>query len=331
MQCHAASDAVFAASGPSAHFGAGPGGARSATIRLLRHTQRESRRLDPSQSPPLAVVAPAAQSIPLVLASPHSGSVYPESFLAASRLPVATLRRSEDCFVDDLFAAAPRAGAPLLRANFPRSYLDVNREPFELDPGMFRHRLPAYVNHRSARVRSGLGTIPRIAATGAEIYRDKLAWAEAKDRIRRFYIPYHRALNRLLAETRERFGFAILLDCHSMPSAAAESVGGRRADIVLGDCHGSSCGAEIVDAAEAYLRGRGYTTIRNRPYAGGHTTQSRGQPGAGIHALQIEINRAIYMHEERLLRTPGAATVAADMAGLIGMLGAVDLLPLAAE
>ncbi len=280
---------------------------------------------------PFAVVRPDRRTTPLVLASPHSGTAYDQSFLESTRLPLATLRRSEDSYVDELFAAAPRIGAPLIKALFPRSYLDVNREPFEFDPGMFEDKVPRYVNSRSARVRSGLGTIPRIAANGAEIYRERLGWGEARRRLLRLYLPYHRALRDLVAAARKDFGYAILLDCHSMPSAAVETIGGRRVDIVLGDCHGSSCAPAIVDLAEAVLRRQGYLTTRNRPYAGGFTTQRHGRPLEGVHALQIEINREIYMNEERLLRRPTLAAVAADMTRLIVDLSAVEPIPLAAE
>lgn len=280
---------------------------------------------------PFAVIRPDRRATPLVLASPHSGTAYSRSFLERTRLPLATLRRSEDSYVDELFAAAPRVGAPLIKALFPRSCLDVNREPFEFDPGMFEGEAPRYVNSRSARVRSGLGTIPRIAANGAEIYRDKLPWAEARRRLRCLYLPYHRALRGLVTAAREEFGYAILLDCHSMPSAAVETVGGRRVDIVLGDCHGSSCAPAIIDLAEAVLRRQGYLITRNRPYAGGFTTQRHGRPLDGVHALQIEVNREIYMNEERLLRRPSLAAVAADMTRLIVALSAVEPVALAAE
>src|SRR5579872_1111508 len=190
--------------------------------------------------PPLEVAAPAQQHVALVCASPHSGNDYPPEFLAASRLDPLTLRRSEDSFVDEIFGGASELGAPLLRARFPRAYLDPNREPFELDPAMFEDELPAFVNTRSPRVRVGLGTIARVVATGEDIYARKLQVSEAMTRIDRLYRPYHRALRQLVTATRERFGNYLLIDCHSMPSAVMPGErGGRRhrSDIVLGDCH----------------------------------------------------------------------------------------------
>src|SRR6266852_8821929 len=157
---------------------------------------------------------PVARRLPLVLASPHSGAEYPADFLAASRLDPLALRRSEDSFVDELFAAAPRLGAPLLAARFPRAYVDVNREAYELDPTMFAETLPDFVNARSPRVRMGLGTIARIVASGEEIYARKLRFAEARWRVDSLYHPYHHALRRLVDETAAAFGLYLLLDCH---------------------------------------------------------------------------------------------------------------------
>src|SRR5215212_11750293 len=192
---------------------------------------------------------PQTRVLPLVLASPHSGADYPSGLLAASRLDPVTLRRSEDSFVNDLFGAAPKLGAPLLAARFPRAYLDVNREPWELDPTMFSDALPNYVNSRSPRVRMGLGTIARVVASGEEIYARKLRFAEARIRVEMLYHPYHQALRKLVLDTQAAFGGCLLIDCHSMPSAASEVGGQGPADIVLGDCHGTSCAPEIVAAA----------------------------------------------------------------------------------
>src|SRR6266853_1825394 len=175
---------------------------------------------------------PPIRALPLVLASPHSGADYPSDLLAASRLDPLTLRRSEDSFVDALFAAAPDIGAPLLSARFPRAYLDVNREAWELDPTMFSDSLPSFVNVRSPRVRMGLGTIARVVASGEEIYARKLRFAEARQRVDALYHPYHHALRRLVDETAANFGGYLLLDCHSMPSAAS-TPGQDAADIVL--------------------------------------------------------------------------------------------------
>jgi len=266
---------------------------------------------------------PRRRRLPLVLASPHSGAEYLPDFLAASRLDPLALRRSEDSFVDEIFAAAPALGIPLFAARFPRAYVDVNREAYELDPAMFADALPGFVNARSARVRMGLGTIPRIVASGEEIYAGKLAFAEAQRRIDALYYPYHERLGRLVADTEAAFGGYLLIDCHSMPSAASAAGGGESADIVLGDCHGAACAFRIVEAARSFLAERGFAVALNAPYAGGFTTGHYGRPQRARHALQIEINRAIYMDETNYRRKPGFARLAAEMAGLVERLGAV--------
>ena len=264
---------------------------------------------------------PRRQRVPLVLASPHSGAEYPDEFLAASRLDRLALRRSEDSFVDEIFAAAPELGAPLVAARFPRAYLDVNREPWELDPTMFADALPNYVNIRSPRVRMGLGTIARVVASGEEIYARKLRFAEARVRVETLYHPYHQALRKLVLDTEAAFGFCLLIDCHSMPSAASEAGGQGPADIVLGDCHGTSCAPEIVAAARAFLTQRNFAVGLNAPYAGGFTTAHYGNPRRERHALQIEINRALYMDERRCRRKPELARIAAEMTALVAHLG----------
>lgn len=272
------------------------------------------------------ILRPVEQSLPLVLASPHSGTRYPPDFLRASRLDDRALRKSEDTYVDEIFAQAPALGAPLLRALFPRAFLDANREAYELDPAMFADRLPPWTNTRSPRVAAGLGTIARVVASGEEIYRAKLDLADAFARIDGFYHPYHAALSALIEDTRRRFGFCILLDCHSMPSSSGPSeAGGRlRVDFVLGDCHGSACSPFLIDAADDYLRSLGYRVNRNAPYAGGFTTRHYGQPKTGRHALQIEINRALYMKEATYERKPHLETLARQMSDLIARLGTLE-------
>ena len=260
---------------------------------------------------------PVAARLPLILASPHSGSDYPPEFVAASRLDPLALRRSEDSFVDELFAAAPRLGAPLLSARFPRAYLDVNREAYELDPAMFSDALPRYINAGSPRVRMGLGTIARIVANGEEIYAGKLCFAEARRRIDGLYHPYHQALRQLIEETEALFGGYLLVDCHSMPSAAGTVCGSDGADFVLGDCYGAACAPLILEAARNFLVERGFAVAINAPYAGGFTTDHYGDPRRGRHALQIEINRGLYMDERNYRRRPRFAKLAAEMSQLI--------------
>ena len=282
--------------------------------------------LGASVDPPFEVAAPA-QQVALVCASPHSGSDYPGEFLAASRLDPLTLRRSEDSFVDEIFGGAAELGAPLLKARFPRAYLDPNREPFELDPTMFADPLPAYVNSRSPRVQVGLGTIARVVATGDEIYAQKLRFADAVSRVDRLYRPYHQALRRLLAATSDSFGGYLLIDCHSMPSTAGP---GERefkrsgVDIVLGDCHGTSCHPAIIETAQRILTGKGYRVVRNAPYAGGFTTSHYGAPQGGRHAIQIEINRALYMDERSIERKPFLRRMAEDMTDFMSALAALQ-------
>jgi N-formylglutamate amidohydrolase len=268
---------------------------------------------------------PATVTVPLVFNSPHSGAIYPPAFLAASRLDPLTLRKSEDCFVDELFGSATTFGAPLLRAHFPRAFLDVNREPYELDPRMFEGRLPSFINARSMRVAGGLGTIARIVGDQQEIYARKLPVADALERIEGLYKPYHRALRQLLQDQHRRFGLAVLIDCHSMPSTGAHREEGQRADIVLGDRFGTSAAPFFVDLVEEALRGRGYRVGRNRPYAGGFITEHYGNPANSIHAVQIEINRGLYMDERTLTKTSSFAALKADldtmMATLVTALG----------
>lgn len=265
---------------------------------------------------PFSVERPARHSIPFVFSSPHSGRCYPDGFVSASNLDPVTLRRSEDCFVEDLFGAVVELGAPLIHARFPRAFLDANREPYELDPTMFDEPLPPHVNTRSLRVAGGLGTIARVVADSAEIYREPLVYAEAEQRIRHLYMPFHETLRSLLEDTLSGFGCAVLIDCHSMPSVggpADDDNGADRPDIVLGDRYGTSCAASLTLEAERILTRLGYTVIRNNPYAGGFNTEHYGKPANGLHALQIEINRALYMDEARLERHQGFSRVRDDM------------------
>ncbi|HZH27740.1 MAG TPA: N-formylglutamate amidohydrolase [Azospirillaceae bacterium] len=277
---------------------------------------------------PFEVLAPGEQVLPVVLASPHSGCRYPQAFLDSARLSGLALRKSEDTFVDEVFAQARTLGVPMIRALFPRAFLDLNREPFELDPEMFEDALPAYANTRSPRVQAGLGTIARVVATGEEIYSRKLRFDEVLDRVNRYYHPYHAALKDLVERTRRRFGWCVLLDCHSMPSAGAMSEGNGRPqmfDLVLGDCFGSACARAVTDTAEEVAAGFGYTVARNSPYAGGHTTRHYGRPRLGAHALQIEINRSLYMDEARFTRKPHLSTLADHMTALVEAIGRLEL------
>ena len=265
---------------------------------------------------PFAVERPKRLTLPFVFSSPHSGRLYPREFVAASQLDATALRRSEDSFVEEIFGEVPDLGAPLIHARFPRAYLDANREPYELDPAMFDGPLPPHVNTRSIRVAGGLGTIARVVSDTAEIYRGPLSYAEAEARIRSLYMPFHEALRQHLDEALQHFGCAVLIDCHSMPSVGGpgdDDTGADRPDIVLGDRYGTSCAREITMAAERSLTRLGYSVVRNNPYAGGFNTEHYGQPQHGLHALQIEINRALYMDEEKLERGAGLKRLRRDM------------------
>lgn len=274
--------------------------------------------------PPFELVRPRVQTAPLVFNSPHSGRVYPASFVKSSRLNAHMLRKSEDCYVDVLVSGATKLGAPLLKANFPRAYLDVNREPYELDPAMFREPLPTHVNTASVRVAGGLGTVPRVVSDSEEIYAGKISFTEAKARIRQLYFPYHRCLDALMARTRRIFNTAVLIDCHSMPSSAAQDSGepGPRPDIVLGDRYGTTCSLALTDFLENRFTTRGYSVVRNRPYAGGHITQTYGHPGARSHAIQLEINRLLYLDQKTLRTTPDFEKLAATLTEIFGELAA---------
>lgn len=274
----------------------------------------------PASGPDFEILAPERQRLPLVFDSPHSGRNYPADFLAASRLSERAIRRSEDSFVDELFVPAVERGAPLLKANFPRAWLDVNREPYELDPDMFSGRLPTYANVRSVRVAGGLGTIARIVSESEEIYSGPLNVEEVLARIDRVYKPYHAALGRLLSRTRAGFGMAVLIDCHSMPSTVRGGVGRSRPDIVIGDRYGTSCTPELVDLVTDIFSRCGYSVCRNKPYAGGYITEHYGRPAHGFHALQIEVNRALYLDEQRLEKHDGFARLRDDVAGFVDAL-----------
>ena len=279
------------------------------------------------RSDPIRLDRPSEQTLPVVVASPHSGRTYPPEFVSQARLPLERLRMTEDCFVDEICADAPRLGAVMVRALFPRAFIDVNREPWELDPDMYREPLPEHARTRTARIVAGLGTIARVVANSEEIYAEPLSLAEAERRIRDWYRPYHAALRSLIAETQARFGFCVLLDCHSMPTAAARAVGarGRPADFVLGDCHATACDPHVTALAERVLEGLGYGVRRNTPYAGGYVTRHYGAPARGVHALQVEISRGLYMDEQRLERHAGIHALQQDMRSLIRSLGAISL------
>lgn len=263
---------------------------------------------------PFMLIEPLHRATPLILSSPHSGRRYPADLIAATRLPLMSLRRSEDAYVDELFAGAAACGAPMLCAAVARAYVDLNRDPGELDPGMFFDPPPRAAWPPSQRVLAGLGVLPKIAGDGEDIYRRRMPLAEADRRLQAVHRPYHQTLASLIAESMALFGQAVLLDCHSMPSSAR---GARDIDIVLGDRFGAACHPDLTALADRTLTALGYRVSRNAPFAGGHTTQAYGRPIAGVHALQIELNRGLYLQERSLTRSSGFDRVRADMTRLI--------------
>jgi N-formylglutamate amidohydrolase len=273
--------------------------------------------------PAFEIIEPTAYSAPVLFNSPHSGSTYPRPFLELSRLDVGTLRRSEDSFVDALVAGVVRHGYPLMRAHFPRCFVDVNREPYELDPRMFEGRLPSFANTRSMRVAGGLGTVARVVGDAQEIYDQRIPVDDALRRIETLYKPYHRALRRLFTKMHRDFGAAMLVDCHSMPSSSGHKDERPRPEFVLGDRYGTSCVGVVPETVESTLRSLGYTVSRNKPYAGGFITEHYGNPSAGLHAIQLEINRGLYMDERRYERTGHFDRLAADLETLARRLGEI--------
>src|SRR6516225_7703865 len=274
---------------------------------------------------PFEILEPVEAQGPVMFNSPHSGSIYPRAFLTTTRLDMATLRRSEDSFVDKLIVGVVKRGYPMMRAHFPRCYVDVNREPYELDPRMFEGRLPSFANTRSMRVAGGLGTVARVVGDAQEIYGDRIPVDDAIRRIEGLYKPYHRALRRLFTRVHRDFGAAVLIDCHSMPSTAGAKDERPRADVVLGDRYGTSCVAAVAETIESTLRAQGYSVSRNKPYAGGFITEHYGNPAAGLHAIQLELNRALYMDERRFERSPLFPHLAAHLEILADNLASIPL------
>ena len=288
------------------------------------------------ETTPFDLVLPERMRAPILVDSPHSGDAYPAEFLAMSRLDQRAIRRSEDAFVDRLCLPPAGEGLATLAARFPRAYVDVNREAYELDARMFVGRLPPGANTTSARVAGGLGTIPRIVSERDEIYGGPIPIGEAIARIETLYRPFHAALAGALAAIHGRFGMAVLIDCHSMPTATKAAGQEARADVVLGDRNGTSCDPGLTDLVSAALRSAGYRVARNKPYAGGFITEHYGWPARGVHALQIEIARGLYMNESRMEPTGGFETFRADFLRLLrdladGWRGVFGIEPLAAE
>ena len=279
------------------------------------------------------IARPVRQDTAVIFASPHSGRQYGAGFLAQTVLDARMIRSSEDAYIDQVFATAPQVGAPLLLAEVPRAYLDLNRAPDELDPSVIEGVARSAHN---PRVASGLGVIPRVVAQGRAIYRGKLTLAEAEARIAQVWHPYHRALRGLMDETHSQFGEAVLIDCHSMPHEAIEGhtrPGHLRPDVVLGDRFGAAAGRDVMDRIEAAFASAGLRVARNAPFAGAFIAQSYGRPVSGRHVVQVEIDRALYLDEARVEPLPGFAAFCALMAGVVAEIATIgrQSLPLAAE
>lgn len=275
------------------------------------------------------VCEPDFHCVPFVLNSPHSGRYYPKRFMAMSGLDVNTIRRSEDYYVDELFAEAVHIGMPMLKAHFPRAYLDVNREPYELDPRMFSEKLPPYTNRNSMRVAAGLGTIPRIVCEGLNIYKSSICIEEAMMRVEQVYKPYHAELRAVLSRTYKQFGHAVLIDCHSMPASVHLGTEGARPDFIIGDRFGTSASQALSEAAVHILQDMGYLVTTNKPYAGGFITEHYGRPSRGLHALQIEINRSLYVDEKTMEKRQAFDGLRDDLTRFMAQLTCLDSAQLA--
>jgi N-formylglutamate amidohydrolase len=287
--------------------------------------------LPETTTPAFVLKRPARQAGPMIFASPHSGRDYPAEFLARVVLDRQAIRSSEDAFVDHLFDAAPRHGAPLLAARAPRAFIDLNRAADELDPAVIEgiHRMA-----HNPRVSSGLGVIPRVVAGGRAIYRGKLSLTEAEQRITQFWHPYHDALGTLIDETRASFGSAVLIDCHSMPHEAIEAhcrPGQPRPEVVLGDRYGVAAGQDVMDRVQAAFEASGLRVVRNAPFAGAYVAQAYGRPSRGVHVVQVEIDRALYMNEGQVEPLPGFAAFREMISGVVAELIQPSGMALAAE
>lgn len=243
---------------------------------------------------------PKTRDTSVIFSSPHSGRRYSADFLAQTQLDSHSIRSSEDAFVDLLIDTAPTCGAPLIAAQAPRAFIDLNRAEDELDPGVIDGIARGMHN---PRISSGLGVIPRVVANGRAIYRGKIPLSDAQTRITRFWHPYHRALRNLIRQSQERFGEAVLIDVHSMPHEAIEAhakPGFLRPQVILGDRFGATAGRDVMDRVEAAFVGAGLRVVRNAPFAGAYITQAYGRPLQSQHVVQVEIDRALYLDEARV-------------------------------
>ncbi len=257
---------------------------------------------------------------PIIITSPHSGCDYPQDFLDASCLDTHEIRRSEDMFVAELFADAPQLGVPLLAARYPRAYVDLNRAPYELEQALFNEPLPAHIGTPSLRATAGLGTVPRLVAENTPIYNHKLSFDEANQRIETIYKPFHQKLTSHLEGVQSTHGFAVLLDAHSMPSQASRLAHKKETDFILGNRHGRACDTQLTEWVTDFLSQCGWRIAHNKPYAGGYITEQYSARTNGLHALQIEINRTIYMDESNYQKHSGFDRLRTDLQQMVSEL-----------
>lgn len=270
---------------------------------------------DDLTAPAAEILRGLSKAAPILFASPHSGTLYPRDLTERLCLPLMNLRRTEDAFVDDLFAAAPEFGATLMTANYARSYVDLNRDARELDPDMFSDGVPRVCGMPGTRVKAGLGCLPKVGSTGEVFYKAPLTKVEGLRRLQHVHDDYHEKLKGELERLMVDWPEAIMVDCHSMPSRQPGRP--KMPDIVLGDRFGSSCSGRLTSLVERYFRRCGYSVARNAPYAGGYITRAYGRPKRGVHVLQIEINRGLYLDETAVEKGAGFVAVQQDMTGLI--------------
>ncbi|CAG9176786.1 N-formylglutamate amidohydrolase [Cupriavidus pampae] len=269
---------------------------------------------------PYVLHLPEGESGALFLDSPHSCTQYPADFGYDAALPLPLLRQAEDTFVDELYAGAPARGIPLLCAGFPRSYLDANRGLEEIDEKLLDAPWPD-AKQETSKTRLGKGLVWRVLDTGEALYARKLSVAEVQARIREYYVPYYAQLQQLSDRAVARHGHVFHINCHSMPSQAAqyatEHPGIAHPDFVVGDRDGTTCDKRFTDRVEGLLKDMGYDVWRNHPYKGVEIVRVVGRPQENRHSLQLEVNRKLYMDEAGLAHNAGFVTLRRNLEALM--------------
>lgn len=275
--------------------------------------------------------------LPIIYDSPHSGTRYPRDFYYAC--PFAALERAEDKYVDDLFAAAPHYGGTLIAAQFPRTYIDVNRAQDDIDPELMEEPWPGDAEP-SSRAHAGIGLIRRLVKPGVPIYERSLSVSEVQGRITRFYHPYHAALEQAIGQAHYTFGTSWHINCHSMPaqggalSTPVRAIPFRQPDIVLGDRDGTTCEKEFTHALRDFLKKQGYRVAINDPYKGVECIRRHADPARGRHSIQIEICKTLYMDEVTCEKNSNYNALKADIEKLmerVAEYARAALIPLAAD